>query len=67
MSINPFGKVLATTGEDKTLFFFRIIHSEPIKLEPIGYINLESVGTYLTWKPHDVRNFHEYSIQLRNH
>lgn len=56
VSCNPRGTILVTGSEDKTIFIFQIVgNGQLVQLEPIGYIELGSAITYITWKPNYVR------------
>ncbi|XP_011500262.1 PREDICTED: uncharacterized protein LOC105364098 [Ceratosolen solmsi marchali] len=52
MSINPNNKLLATAGEDNIVFVFNIkVEESRPNLIPIGYIEIPSHVTFMTWKP----------------
>lgn len=55
VSCNPRGTILVTGSEDRTVFLFQFVNDEQlVKLEPIGFIQLESAVSYITWKPNYV-------------
>ncbi|XP_015185345.1 PREDICTED: cilia- and flagella-associated protein 44 [Polistes dominula] len=52
MSINPSCSILVTGSDDSTIFVFNISTTVTYPtLQPIGYINIPSEITCMTWKP----------------
>ncbi|KRT85890.1 WD40 domain-containing protein, partial [Oryctes borbonicus] len=51
MSLNPSGSILVTSGEDKTIFVFKIKKEnlDYISLVPIGLVGTTDIVTYITW------------------
>ncbi|XP_049868169.1 cilia- and flagella-associated protein 44 [Pectinophora gossypiella] len=55
MSFNTQYTLLVTCGEDSTIFMYKVMSGNPLKLERLGFIETPNIVAYMTWKPNEER------------
>ncbi|GLH13924.1 WD repeat-containing protein 52 [Gryllus bimaculatus] len=54
MAVREAQGLLVTGSEDATIFVYQILpRHDYVSLNPIGFVNVPSAVTHLTWKPHE--------------